>query len=98
MQIGRRSPSTYLSCARSINRLPPRHIHASDVFTYSFLPVLSRSASSTLPLRTPVHGLYSPSFSIHPRHMFHPTQSSSSYVSHIFLSHPFPCRLVCNIR
>src|SRR6218665_3862994 len=67
-----------LSFARSIASLQaPRHIHASGGFMYSFLLVLSRSASSTLPLRTPVPVLYSPSFSLHPRHVSHPTYSSS---------------------
>src|SRR6218665_1272446 len=38
-----------LSVLRKIDCLTPRHIHASDVFTYSFLPVLLRSASLRFP-------------------------------------------------
>src|SRR6218665_1021372 len=67
------------SSCHALDRLPASMsyplgiIHASNVFTYSFLPVLSRSASFTFPLRTPVHGLYSLSFSIHPRHVAYPS-------------------------
>src|SRR6218665_249458 len=63
-------PSLFVLC--QIDCLTPCHIHSSDVFSCSFLPVLSRSASSTLPLRAPVHGLYSQSFSLHPCHVSHP--------------------------
>src|SRR6218665_2707424 len=55
----------------------------SSRYVYSFLPVLSRSASFTLPLRTPVHGLYSPSFCLSPRHVSNLAQSTSYEVSHI---------------
>src|SRR6218665_1586121 len=93
VHIGRRSPSIYI-CPPP-DRSPTSMSYSCIGCRHVQFPISSFAAC--LFHASPPDSRPWPSFSLHPRPVFHPTQSSSYDVSHILLSRPFPYRLVRNL-